>query len=665
MPSRNSRGGVFVSRQESSPHEAPRPSSSRSSLVAGCAPRSRRHPCFRRAGVPGRRPRHLRRPTAPSAAPAVDRSIANAVRRHAGDRPPRPRLDAEHRPHRVLRRPSRGLVPRRRHRPPGPAVRAPRRRRRSWPAHQAECGISFQDSLTFAVAAGADIVSVAAILQKTASAIGVLASGPIQRPRDLDGKTYAGFGYPNEVPTLKAVIQADGGKGDFKVATLDTAAYEALYAEARGLHDPVHGVGGRRGVACAASTCATSSSRDYGFPEFYQVVLACDRQWLERDPDAARRFVAATVRGFQFAADHAARGGGMLVSENPGVFDANPDLPRGQPGVPRRGRVSRRRDRPGVGKPDARALDGVLEVPVRPAPPDGRGREADDGRARLRPAVHERLPAVISDAGGARRRQLGPPAFLVAALLVVLGALCPCVGRQPVRPAGARARSSAALWEFRARRSATAFRRSSRPRSASACRSSRPSRSRSSWTGSSGSRRAVEPLLVGSQTIPIVAIAPLVVVWFGFGIAAEGARRDPRHVLPDHVALLDGFASTPAEATELLRSFGASAGPDVLQGPLAVGPAGPSSRGSGSRRRTRSIAAVIAEYVGATEGLGIWMQLSQRSFRTDLVFAAIVLTAVLSIALYARGRRSPSGRSSRGHAASRGARQPERASGAG
>ena len=91
-------------------------------------------------------------------------------------------------------------------------------------AHQAECGISFQDSMTFAVASGADIVSVAAILQKTASAIGVLANGNIQRPRDLDGKTYAGFGYPNEVPTLKAVIQADGGKGTFKVATLDAAA---------------------------------------------------------------------------------------------------------------------------------------------------------------------------------------------------------------------------------------------------------------------------------------------------------------------------------------------------------------------------------------------------------------------------------------------------------
>ena len=46
------------------------------------------------------------------------------------------------------------------------------------------------------------------------------------------------------------------------------------------------------------------------------------------------------------------------------------------------------------------------------------------------------------------------------------------------------------------------------------------------------------------------------------------------------------------------------------------------------------IGAIFGEYVGATEGLGIWMKLSQNSFRTDLVFAAILLTAVVSVALY-------------------------------
>jgi ABC-type nitrate/sulfonate/bicarbonate transport system substrate-binding protein len=193
-------------------------------------------------------------------------------------------------------------------------------------AHQAECGISFQDSMTFAVAAGADIVSVAAILQKTASAIGVLADGPIQRPRDLDGKTYAGFGYPNEDPTLKFVIKADGGKGEFKTATLDAAAYEALFNHQADFTIPFTAWEGveaeQRGIKLRYFQFA-----DYGFPDYYQVVLACDRQWLDKEPDAAKRFVAATARGFQFAADHPDEAAAILVSENPGVFDANKDLP--------------------------------------------------------------------------------------------------------------------------------------------------------------------------------------------------------------------------------------------------------------------------------------------------------------------------------------------------
>ena len=47
------------------------------------------------------------------------------------------------------------------------------------------------------------------------------------------------------------------------------------------------------------------------------------------------------------------------------------------------------------------------------------------------------------------------------------------------------------------------------------------------------------------------------------------------------------------------------------------------------------IGAVFGEYVGAREGLGIWMQISQNAFRTDLVFAAILVTSVLSLTLYA------------------------------
>jgi ABC-type nitrate/sulfonate/bicarbonate transport system substrate-binding protein len=193
-------------------------------------------------------------------------------------------------------------------------------------AGQADCGISFQDALTFAAAAGAPIVSTMAILQHTAQEIAVLASSDIKRPRDLDGRTYAGFGYPNEVPTLASVIKADGGKGTFKTVTLDTAAYEALYAKRADFvitFAAWEGIeAGERGIALR-----TFAFGDYGFPDFYQVVLACDSRWLAAEPDLARAFMAATQRGFAFAADKPDEAAAILVAQNPGVFDGNPKLP--------------------------------------------------------------------------------------------------------------------------------------------------------------------------------------------------------------------------------------------------------------------------------------------------------------------------------------------------
>ena len=194
-------------------------------------------------------------------------------------------------------------------------------------AHQADCGISFQDSLTFAAVAGADITSVMAILQHAASEIAVLASSPIQRPKDLDGKTYGGFGYPNEVPTVKFVIKHDGGTGEFKNVTINTAAYEALYAKRV---DATITFTAWEGIEASERDIDLRYFKftDYGFPDFYQVVLACDRQFLSREPDAARRFVAATARGFELAATDPDKAAADLIAENGGAFDANPDLPK-------------------------------------------------------------------------------------------------------------------------------------------------------------------------------------------------------------------------------------------------------------------------------------------------------------------------------------------------
>lgn len=193
-------------------------------------------------------------------------------------------------------------------------------------AGQANCGISTEEGATFAIAAGEKEQSVMAILQHTASEIAVLASGPITRPREMDGKVYAGFGSPQEGPLLTAVIKADGGKGVFTTVTLDTAAYEALYAGKADMaitFSAWEAIEAReRGIALR-----TFAFPDYGLPDEYAVVLVCNNAWLAANGDVARRFLAATVRGFQLAATDPATASKELITANPGVFDANPQLP--------------------------------------------------------------------------------------------------------------------------------------------------------------------------------------------------------------------------------------------------------------------------------------------------------------------------------------------------
>jgi ABC-type nitrate/sulfonate/bicarbonate transport system permease component len=146
-------------------------------------------------------------------------------------------------------------------------------------------------------------------------------------------------------------------------------------------------------------------------------------------------------------------------------------------------------------------------------------------------------------------------------------------------------------------------------------------------------RRALEPLFVASQTVPVVAIAPLLVLWFGFGLAPKILIVVLVTFFPVTIALLDGFAAASAEATDLLRSFGASR-LEIFR--KVRWPAALPSFFTGLRIAATYgvIGAVFGEYVGAYEGLGIWMQLSQNAFRTDLVFGAILLSAALSVTLF-------------------------------
>ena len=146
-------------------------------------------------------------------------------------------------------------------------------------------------------------------------------------------------------------------------------------------------------------------------------------------------------------------------------------------------------------------------------------------------------------------------------------------------------------------------------------------------------RRAVYPLLVGSQTIPIVAVAPLLVIWFGVGLNPKILVVVLVTFFPVTVALLDGLAGTGRDATSLFETMGASRRQVLLKLRL---PGALPSFFTGLRIAVTYavIGAIFGEQVGAVNGLGIWMILSKNLFRTDLVFGAILVTAVLTVGLW-------------------------------
>ncbi|MFI8975504.1 ABC transporter permease [Nocardia asteroides] len=146
-------------------------------------------------------------------------------------------------------------------------------------------------------------------------------------------------------------------------------------------------------------------------------------------------------------------------------------------------------------------------------------------------------------------------------------------------------------------------------------------------------RRALVPLFVASQTVPIVAIAPLMIIWFGFGLLPKVLVVALVTFFPIAVGLIEGFAAADREAGALLRSMGASRLQEFryVRLPSAL-PRFFTALRIGITYAV--VGAVFAEYVGASVGLGIYMSLQKNSFRTDLVLAAVLVTALLSITLY-------------------------------
>lgn len=145
--------------------------------------------------------------------------------------------------------------------------------------------------------------------------------------------------------------------------------------------------------------------------------------------------------------------------------------------------------------------------------------------------------------------------------------------------------------------------------------------------------RAFFPIVIGSQAIPVFAIAPLLVLWFGYGISSKVIMCAIIVFFPIVVNTLDGLKSTDPEMVFLLKSMGASETQILFKVRI------PQSlpfffSGLKIGVSVSSIGAVIGEWVGSTKGLGYLMLYANAQLRVDVVFASIFYLTFLAVALY-------------------------------
>jgi ABC-type nitrate/sulfonate/bicarbonate transport system permease component len=146
-------------------------------------------------------------------------------------------------------------------------------------------------------------------------------------------------------------------------------------------------------------------------------------------------------------------------------------------------------------------------------------------------------------------------------------------------------------------------------------------------------RRALYPLLVVSQTIQILAIAPILVIWFGFGLTPTVSIVVLFCFFPLTISTADGLASANPELIALLRAMGAKRRQiwRMVRLPSAL----PSFFTGLRMAVTYSVvAATIGEWVGGAPGLGLYLLRSKNALATDQVFAAMFITSLLSVALF-------------------------------
>ena len=146
-------------------------------------------------------------------------------------------------------------------------------------------------------------------------------------------------------------------------------------------------------------------------------------------------------------------------------------------------------------------------------------------------------------------------------------------------------------------------------------------------------KRWLLPVMVISQAIPVFALAPILVLWLGYGISSKVAMAVLIIFFPVMAAFYDGLRRTDPEWLELARVMNAPKRGILWQ--IRV-PAALPALASGLRvaASVAPIGAVVGEWVGASRGLGFYMLYSNARMQTDVMFAALALLAIAALVLY-------------------------------
>lgn len=144
--------------------------------------------------------------------------------------------------------------------------------------------------------------------------------------------------------------------------------------------------------------------------------------------------------------------------------------------------------------------------------------------------------------------------------------------------------------------------------------------------------KALYPIIIFSQTIPTVAIAPLLVLWFGYEMTPKVILIVIVTFFPITMGLLEGFKSVDKDQINLLRSMGAS---EVQLFRFTKLPNALPHFFSGLKISAAYsvVGAVIAEWLGGFKGLGVYMIRVKKSFSFDKMFAIIIVISLLSLLL--------------------------------